>query len=445
MKKIISFLLALLLCTSIFPMSVFAEKDPIYDLSLDAQGIYVYNLETGTAIYEKAENARMFPASTTKIVTALIVLENCKNPKKEIIKIESTDPFNYIIEEGGVHMELSRGETFTVYDLLVGLMMSSYCDVAELLAIRFGGSTENFVKMMNDKAKEMGLENTHFENAHGLHHPNHYSSPKEIALLLEEALKNDVFREILSLRNYTIPATDSHDARSLRHTVSIFYENSDMYLDCFVGGKSGFTNQAGRCLAAYSEKDGVSYISVLLGANMDSTQKYPGNMAFAGTNTLISYAYEHFSLQTVLKKGEVIKNIVVTDSDKTLPVIAGEDVVTLVRDKAQASYEVDLPKEISATELEKNKEIGKIQLSFNGEIADGSYPLLLSWDGTPIATKSAIEKGAESAANAVSGIFKGDKVFVTLFILLLLVIFICLPAIRFSAFLHKKKIHKPKH
>jgi hypothetical protein len=102
-------------------------------------------------------------------------------------------------------------------------------------------------------------------------------------------------------------------------------------------------------------------------------------------------------------------------------------------------------KEILATELEKDKTLGSVRLYFNGEEAEGSYPILLSWDGTPVVTKSTIEKGGENAAEAVSGIFKSDRVFVILFILLLLVIFVCLPIFRASQILHKKKRHRPKH
>ncbi len=441
MKKILSFLLALLI---LFPVTlpVLAEKDPIYNLELDSQGAYLLNLETHTALYEKAENARMFPASTTKIMTALVVLQNCKDPKNETITITDTAPFAYIIEDGGVHMELKRGETFTVYDLLVGLLLASYCDVADLLALHFGdGNIQNFVDKMNGAAKDLGLENTHFENPHGLHENNHYSSPKDIAAFTEKALEYDLFREIISLRNYTIPEGE----RKVRYTVSSFYPTNDFYMDSYVGGKSGFTDQAGRCLVAVSEKDGVSYISVLLGANMDSNRKYPGNMAWIETHTLLTYAYENFTVKSVLEKGVEVGKIPVLDSDKTVPVLTGSEIHVLVRKDAEPHYTVDLPENIHVNEVKNGKEIGKLQLFFNEEEAPGSYPLLLSWDGTPITTKSSIEKGAESAAKAISGIFKEDRVFVILFILLLLVIFICLPAFRISQYLQKKKSHRPKH
>lgn len=446
MKKITSLLLALLLALPILSAAVFAEKDPIYDLALDSQGVYVFNPQTGTALYEKSAESRMFPASTTKIMTALVVLENCADPRTETITVGDPSLFSYIVEDGGVHMELSRGETFTVYDLLTGLLMSSFCDAADLLAYHFGGGDVSvFIEKMNKKAEELGLENTHFENAHGLHSPDHYSSPKDIALFFEEALKHEIFREIISTRSYTLPATNVHAARPIRYTVSIYYDTSDYHLSAFVGGKSGFTDQAGRCLATFSEKDGVSYISVLLGANMDSSKNYTDNMSWVETHTLISYLYDHFQMRSVLTKGQKIAEIAVTDSETKLPVLAGEDILVLTRNDSEPSYEIQLPKEIAAPEVADGKKIGSVALYFNGEKAEGSYPLVLSWDKKPIPTKGAIEKGAESAANAVLGIFREDKVFVILFVLLLLTVGICLPAVRVTQRLQKSKSHRPKH
>jgi D-alanyl-D-alanine carboxypeptidase len=271
MKRSLSFLLAFVLLFSAFfassvPVSAEGQNDPIYDLALDSKGVYLFNTETETVLYEKAQDTRMFPASTTKIMTALVVLDLCQDPKNEIITCPDTGMFRYIIDDGGVHMYLSQGEQLSVYDVLLGLMMNSYCDAADLLAWHFGdGQVSAFIDKMNAKAAELGLENTHFENAHGLHHPNHYSSPKDVAVFFRAALEKDLFREIISTREYTIPANNRHRARPLKYTVGMYYSNHDYYLDAFVGGKSGFTDQAGRCLVTYSEKDGVSYISVLLG------------------------------------------------------------------------------------------------------------------------------------------------------------------------------------
>ena len=450
MKRILSLTLALLFLFSA-PLSVFAEetpsqKDPIYDISLDAQGVYFINLETDTVLYSKAENARMFPASLTKMMTAYVVLNECENVKGETITITNLSMFDYIIKDRGVHMGLKVGETFTVFDLLAGLMIESCCDVADLLAEHFGdGDISVFIQKMNATAKKLGMENTNFENAHGLHETNHYSSPRDMAILLREAMKNELFREIVSLRDYSIPATEKLPARKLKHTVNSFNEGTKYNLPCYVGGKSGFTSEAGRCLATYSEQDGMSYVSVLFGANLDKDKKYPGNMAEIDTNTLVSYAYENFSLQTAFEKGQEVARLAVTDSEETLSIVTEKPITALLRKDAEPSFNLNLPKEISVKDVKDGKEIGSLTFNFNGEPTRQSYPLSISWDGKPIATKSALEKGAEGAAKAISDIFKEDKVFVILFIALLLVIFSTLPLLRLSAYLHRKKMHKPKH
>ena len=462
-KRFFSLFFALILLLLCMPLSAFAEeapenetqtpaaaeatkKDPIYDITLDSQGAYVINPETETVIYAKAENARMFPASMTKIMTTLVVLQECKTLKEETITITNLSMFDYIIKDRGVHMGLKVGETFTIYDLLAGLMIESFCDVGDLLAEHFGdGDISKFIQKMNDTAKKLGMENTNFENAHGLHSPNHYSSPRDIAILLREAMKNETFREIISLRGYSIPATSKCGPRKLEYTVRSFIEGTKNYLPCYVGGKSGFTNEAGRCLATYSEQDGVSYISVLCGANLDNNKKYPGNMAEIETNTLISYAYENFELKTVFEKGKEVTRLAVTDSEQTVSVKATEDIIGLLRKNTQPVFELDLPKEISAKEIKDGKNIGSLNLCFNSEPVEKSHRLSLSWDGKPITTKSALEKGAEGAAKAISNIFREDKVFVILFILLLFVIFITLPLLRFADYLHRRKMHKPKH
>ncbi len=446
MKRIFSLTLALILFLFSAPLSVFAEKDPIYDISLDSQGVYLINLETETVLYSKAENARMFPASMTKIMTALVVLQECKNLKEETITVTSMSMFDYIIKDRGVHMALKSGETFTVFDLLAGLMIESFCDVADLLAEHFGdGEISRFIQKMNDTAKKMGLKNTHFENAHGLHHPNHYSSPRDMAIILREAMKYDAFREIISLRDYSIPATQKTAERKLNYTVRSYNEGAKYYLPCYVGGKSGFTNEAGRCLATYSEQDGMSCVSVLIGANLDGNKKYPGNMAEIETHTLLSYAYENFALQTVFEKGQEVTRLSVTDSEETVSVTANENVTALLRKNTEPHYKLNLPKELHVNDIKDGKKIGSLNFTFNSEPIEKEISLCISWNGKPITTKSALEKGAEGAAKAISNIFREDMVFVILFILLLLVIFVTLPLLRLAAYLHRKKLHKPKH
>ncbi len=444
MKQFLCVLLSLCFLLALF-LPAATAKDAIYDIALDSQGVYFFNLETGTVLYEKAAESTMFPASTTKIMTALVVLENCEDPKNTTITVPNTEMFQYIIEDGGVNAQLSKGETFTVYDLLLGLMMNSFCDVADLLAYHFGGGDISvFVEKMNAKAEELKLENTHFANAHGLHNANHYSSPKDIALFFQAALENPLFREIISTRTYTIPATAYHKERPLRYTIDCYYPDDDHYLDAYFGGKSGFTDQAGRCLATYSVKDGVSYISVLLGANMDSNLKYPGNMAQIETATLTAYAYEHYELKTVLQKGDPVSELSIIDSEQKAKVVAGQDFLVLARIDGDAEYRLELPEEISADQVEDGKAVGSAVFTLNEEDMF-SCPLVLSYDGEAIQVQSEVEKSTRRFFSAVAELFHSDAAFVTLLVLLIVVIGVCIPAVRITHSLHKKSSRPPKH
>jgi D-alanyl-D-alanine carboxypeptidase len=458
MKRLLSLLFALILLLSL-SFSALAEevgtpspeeagvnsvKDPIYDITLDSQGVYLVNTETDTVIYKKAENARMSPASTTKIMTALLVLEACPDPKNTTVTVTDTEMFSYILEMGGVNMQLSKGETFTVYDLLVSMMVKSSCDVGDLLGSHLEGSVSAFVEKMNQKALSFGLKDTHFENTHGLHHNNHYSSPHDIAVIFREALKNPTFREIISIRKYTVPATEKSGPRTVEHTVAAYSPKNSHYHPAFVGGKSGFTNQAGRCLVTLSEQNGVSFISVLMGANMEN-RTYPGNMAQIETRTLIEYAYDHYSVTSFYEKGEKLGEVKVKDSEVSLPVVAKDTLSLLVRGGSEPIVTTSIPEEIDLSAVADGAVIGEISVGFREREGTVTLPLSLQWDGTPITTKSYLEKKAEGAAAALSGIFREDKVFVSLLIMLLLTVALCIPAIKITQRLHKKKSHRPKH
>lgn len=444
MKRVFSlFLVFLLLLGLCVPTA--ALSDPIRDIRLDSQGVYLLNLETDTALYTKNSDARMYPASTTKIMTALIVLEECKDPKKTTITVPNTALFDAIIEDGGVQMQMIAGETFTVYDLLLGMMINSYCDCAELLAYHFGGnSVAGFIEKMNARAAEMGLQNTHFENAHGLHHNNHYSSPHDIACILSLAARNETFTEIISIREYTIPATPQHKERPLRYTVTMFYSSNSYYTPQIVGGKSGFTDQAGRCLATYSKTPDASYVLVLLGANLDPGTTYNGNATYADTNLLISYVYENFSVQTLYEKGDEVSVIDVEDSETKIKVVAHEDVKVLRRNGTDSQPIVEIPESIPAQEVENGKKIGTLSETFDDRLVN-TCDLVLAHDGSEIKVKSAVEKEAEKFGAAVTGIFRQDSVFVTLLLLLILVIAAVIPLHYLLQKAQKKRNRKPKH
>ena len=191
---------------------------------------------------------RIYPASMTKIMTALLTIENLPD----------------------------LNETITVPDLLYGVLLPSGADACETLARAVGGSEEGFVAMMNQKAEELGLTNTHFENCTGLHNDNHYSTCRDIAVLMSECLKSDTFREIVTREVYTTEATASHPEgitlydtmlhRFTSYEMSTTLENGAV----IEGGKTGFTDEAGQCLVSFAEYGGEEYILVTAEAMTDS-------------------------------------------------------------------------------------------------------------------------------------------------------------------------------
>ena len=217
---------------------------------------------------------RIYPASMTKLMTALIAIENLPNLDETITVPE--DIFEELTAQDASVAGFNPYEQPTVRDLLYGVLLPSGADACETLARAVGGSEEEFVAMMNQKAEELGLANTHFENCTGLHDENHYSTCRDIAMLLNECLKSDTFREIVTTEVYTTEATASHPEgitlydtmlhRFTSYEMSTTLENGAV----IEGGKTGFTDEAGQCLASFAKYEGEEYILVTAEAMTDS-------------------------------------------------------------------------------------------------------------------------------------------------------------------------------
>lgn len=239
MKKIISFLL--ILC-SLPWMNVAGAA--AYDIS--AHSAVVYEPLTGTFLYEKAPDERMLVASTTKIMTALIVLENCALDDTVVATAQQA-----AVE--GSSMYLKAGESYTVEELLHGLLLASGNDAAMALAEHCAGSIEAFAALMNEKCAELGLENSHFENPHGLDGKEHYSSARDLALITAAAMENQDFCRIFSTRSY--------------QTKGLSYVNHNKLLTTCqgcIGGKTGYTEAAGRVLVSCVEREGMRLVCVTI-------------------------------------------------------------------------------------------------------------------------------------------------------------------------------------
>lgn len=256
----------------------------VENIQIDSRIALIYDRASGRILYEKNGNKQTPMASTTKIMTAIVVLENAN--LKDIVTIDAK-----AAGTGGSRLEIKKNDKITVNDLLYGLMLRSGNDAAVALANYVGGSIEGFAEMMNNKAAEMGLKNSHFIVPHGLDNEGHYTTAYELAKMADYALKIDKFKEIVSTKTTTI--TINGYPRTITNTNQLLGNVSGVY-----GVKTGFTNGAGRCLVSACKREDLDIITVIIGSDTS-------NQRTADTIKLIKYANEKFdmvNLQEIIEK-----------------------------------------------------------------------------------------------------------------------------------------------
>ncbi len=245
---------------------------------LNSRACVVIDRNTNTILYGKNENTKRKMASTTKIMTAIIIIENCK-------LTESIEISKKAANTGGSRLGLKTGDKITILDLLYGLMLHSGNDAAVALAEYAGNDIPGFAEKMNKKAQELGLKNTHFETPHGLDSDEHYTTAYELALLTNYALNNPTFSKIVGTKNYTI--TINGYSKDLSNTNELLGN-----LDGVYGVKTGFTNGANRCLVTACKRNNLDIICVVLGAD---TKKFRSTDSIK----LINYIYQNFKLVNI--------------------------------------------------------------------------------------------------------------------------------------------------
>jgi len=239
------------------------------DVNLHSSNAILVNLDTKKILLDKGSDEIIYPASLTKIMTVLVAIENIPNLQEKILLPKSI--FKNLYEENASMAGFLPNEEVTAEDLLYGSMLPSGADASIGLADYITGSESKFVKLMNEKAKQLGMKNTHFMNATGLHHPDHYTSVKDISILLQYALTNNTFRDIYTAERYSIKSTNLHP-EGMTVTSRMFNSlNADgKSRGEIIGGKTGYTEQAGLCLASLATIKGEEYILVTVGAKGDS-------------------------------------------------------------------------------------------------------------------------------------------------------------------------------
>jgi len=229
--------------------------------SMDSQNALLINLNTGQVLFTHGADERVYPASLTKIMTVLLGVELAQAQTMTV-----NADFNQLLIAGASVAGFSPGETRTLSEVLHGAMLPSGADATATIAYNIAGSYEEFVLLMNQRAAELGMNNTNFTNASGLHHPNHYTTANDMLILLEYALNNQQFRTVFTAQTYLF----TYRTGELRTMISTMFANMTNYRfngGRFLGGRTGFTSEAGRCLASLATDGSAEFLLITFGAN----------------------------------------------------------------------------------------------------------------------------------------------------------------------------------
>lgn len=275
---------------------------------VDAESAILMDINTGTILYEKNINEELYPASTTKILTTLLALEN--SSLDEVVTFSHNAVFS--IEPGSSHIGIVDGEQLTMEQCLYGIMLESANEVSNAVAEHVGGSIEEFTNMMNKKAEELGCKNTHFTNANGLPDENHYTSAYDLALIGRAAMQNETFRTITSTTTYTIPPTNlQEETRYLSNHHKMLPKRLYAYADC-IGGKTGYTNVARQTLVTFAKRGDLELVCVIMKTESPSQ--------FTETAKLFDWGFENFQILNISnnEKDYTIQNSSFYDTDSSI-------------------------------------------------------------------------------------------------------------------------------
>ena len=345
MKKIISIFIAFYLTITSFLANTiysYANNEP----DLTAQYAVLMDFETGKVLYNKNGSQKLYPASTTKLWTAYVVLKNVSD-LSQVVTVKDLPPVD------GSSMYLRNGESFTVKQLLDGLLVHSANDAAVVLANYVSGSVGEFVKLMNMEANAIGAKNTHFNNSNGLPDPNHYTTAYDMALMAREAMNNEIFREIVKTKSISFPATKEYPFERYFVNTNKFLTSNDkinykgeeipIKYDIVDGIKTGYTDDAGKCLLSSGIKNNMRLISAVF--------KTEGDNLYLDSRTLLDYGFDNFSSKTIINKEDYIstKKIILSEQGKLVY-------------EPKYSYKVVLPNGIKENNYTQKVKLNKIDL-----------------------------------------------------------------------------------
>lgn len=326
------------------------EQGDTISLAPNAKSAIMIEASTGKIIYEKNADEQLAMASMTKMMTLLLIMENIENGNLKWDEMITTS--EYAASMGGSQIFLEVGEQMSVEDLVKGICIGSGNDAAVAMAERIGGTEENFVKMMNEKAKEIGLKNTNFKNACGLDDTEHYSSARDMALIAKELVRHDKILEFTgTYEDYLRKNTENSFWLVNTNKLVRYYQGVD-------GLKTGYTSTAGYCITTTAKRNDLRLITVVMGEPTSAIRN-------SETTTMLDYGFNTYQIDKILSKETTIsKEKVILGKENTVEVIPKEDINILntkIGTKRNVTYEIELNDNIKAP-LKKGDVVGKINV-----------------------------------------------------------------------------------
>lgn len=389
MKKIkfLSTILFIALCVSIFTVPALALEDP----APEANAVMLVDAATGNTIYSKNEDAQVYPASLTKVMTVLLAIEAVERGERSLsdaVTASSNCTFDLI--EDGSTANIVPGETMPLEDLLYCAMVKSANEACNIIAEFISGSTSAFVERMNARAAELGCTGTNFANTHGLPSSNHYTTASDMAKIAFAAISHAKFMEICNTPEIIIEATNVSEARHLVNTNGLIAENAEPYSGYYyeyaAGVKTGHTDSAGYCLISTAKNNGMNFLCVVMGGKATSSAEGVNYGNFTDTIKLYNWAFENYSYRDILKMTDLVKDVPVTMGSEAdyVSVHPQESVRALLPndDNLQSFVQrITIYSEESGEELvapvRAGEVLGEIRIERDG-VVYGSSPLIAS-------------------------------------------------------------------
>lgn len=309
MKK--RFFIIMTLIITLFSLYTLSFADTTEnDFQIYSSGSVLIDAKTGKILLQKDMNKKLYPASTTKILTAILAIENLNLDSK----LTASRSAVMAIPSGYSNAGIKVGESLSVSDLLEMFLIHSANEVGYIFAEEISGNIDNFANLMNKKASELGCTNTNFTNPSGIHDVNHYSTAYDMALIAKYCMQNETFRNIVNKKSCKFSATDLYpEERYFKNTNSLLDSSNRYYYEYAIGIKTGFTTQAKNCLIAGAKKDGIELIAVMLGA--EATENGQSGR-YVDAKNLFNYGFENYKIMDFLKEGSQIKNIEIKNATK---------------------------------------------------------------------------------------------------------------------------------